>query len=686
MRGLASTYRALTSNPQNPRWRPRLWALGLALMLPACGEDAQDDPKHQPPPWEERATQVLYGALGESDADLYPSDRYTRFDAASVTERRIDLSPRTLGSMSQLYSYPGSVEQLNELDGFSPTGGVIVRFNRPIDFAGYRAETEDGSFADDLWDASRFTQPGAPLYLVDVDPSSPDYGEPVGLVPVHYAQEKSDFWLMDDYSIIAHPAVPLRPRGRYLFLVTEAQRDARGEPVGRSELMHQALTGQAQGEYEEELSQALAGVLPRLELTLPEVSAATLFTVGDVQRELFAAAAARREAPPPELTSPLELVEQSSPTEGRVRFTLRYAAPEYRREKPNGKWQLGADGLPVIQHTEQLEAFLTFSHQEHSGPRPVVIYGHGLGGDKGGVWGTTGRLSELSARGVAVIGIDSPEHGSRYPGEINLVRSVYGFFGIDENTNDFDIGRARDNFRQMALDQLELVRLLGTLSELDVLPLGAPDGVPDLDVSQLFYIGHSFGSVQGATIGALAPEIHAATWNVGGAGLMMLLRDSKMFSLVVKGIAPNGSPYGTIAAFMATVQGIVDPGDPLNYAPYYAALPAPGQSAPFTRDLLIQQVIDDTIVPNSTTEALARAARVSLLHQVRPTSGLTEIAGPVTGNLPSGGTGVISQFDVMNGDERASHGELIFTPEAQAQYVEFFKTALTGRAVVNSPY
>jgi hypothetical protein len=41
----------------------------------------------------------------------------------------------------------------------------------------------------------------------------------------------------------------------------------------------------------------------------------------------------------------------------------------------------------------------------------------------------------------------------------------------------------------------------------------------------------------------------------------------------------------------------------------------------------------------------------------------------------------------MDGDTPASHGELIFAPEARAQYVEFFKTALTlphARAV--SPY
>ena len=59
--------------------------------------------------------------------------------------------------------------------------------------------------------------------------------------------------------------------------------------------------------------------------------------------------------------------------------------------------------------------------------------------------------------------------------------------------------RVRDNFRQMASDQLELVRFIQSLSTLDLLPLGAPDGVPDLDTTKILYLGHSFGSVLGGT-------------------------------------------------------------------------------------------------------------------------------------------------------------------------------------------
>ena len=38
----------------------------------------------------------------------------------------------------------------------------------------------------------------------------------------------------------------------------------------------------------------------------------------------------------------------------------------------------------------------------------------------------------------------------------------------------------------------------------------------------------------------------------------------------------------------------------------------------------------------------------------------------------------------MNGGAPATHGELIFSPEAQAQYLEFFRSALVNGVVACS--
>ena len=60
---------------------------------------------------------------------------------------------------------------------------------------------------------------------------------------------------------------------------------------------------------------------------------------------------------------------------------------------------------------------------------------------------------------------------------------------------------------------------------------------------------------------------------------------------------------------------------------------------------------------------------------------------PASGNLAAGATGVITQFDrVEDGTKVAEHGGLIFTPEAQDQYVKFFQSVLAGESRVTSPY
>lgn len=638
----------------------------------------------------EATSTLLYGKIGESDAELLPSDRYTKADSSTETGLRVNLSSETVAAGSQLFTYGSTLDQLNELDGFSTVGGITLKFSEPIDVSGLAFdENADEPSTGPYLDAAEYTRAGAPMMLMDVDPSSPDVGEAIGIVPVYFSQKADSFWLFDDHTLIVQPAKALRPGTRYCLVITDALKAQDGTAVGRSEHMHDVLTDAYSDDYTSGLLADVEQVLAKLGVERDQVIGATSFTTASATTTLAKAAEARRAAPAPTVTQSWE-VERESPEQ--VRFVNYYPSPEYRQAPPNGKFDVDEAGVPKVQQDVDLELYLAFSQRDVSGPRPVVIYGHGLGGDKDGEWGTAGRLDAIHDNGVAVFSIDSPEHGYRTDGETTLISSAFGFFGIDKDTNDFDIGRARDNFRQMALDQLELVRLIKNLESLDVLPVGAPDGVPDLDTSKILYIGHSFGSVQGATIAALAPEIEHATWNVGGGNMMMLLRDSNTFSLVVEGLAPSGTPFGAIASFMAYTQAIVDPGDSVNYARYVTQEALPGVPNWKARDVLIQEVVPDGIVPNSTSEILARSAGLDLLHSVSGISGLEPLSGgPVSANLPSGATGVITQFDKVTEDngmlQQVDHGSLIFAPEGIAQYEEFFRTGLeTGRGTVIDPY
>ncbi|MCC6522853.1 MAG: hypothetical protein IT373_09350, partial [Polyangiaceae bacterium] len=640
----------------------------LALLL--CPAGCSDDGLAPLPP----GVEAIYAEAPTSALTPYPSDRYTRPDATSPTGLRVDIGPHNTVDLITSPAGAISLGELVELDGFSTTGGVAVMFDGPIELRGLVTGLEGGEpFAEPARDAASFRAPGAPLLLVDVDPASPERGTTRGLVPRAWEQAQDAYYLADEFTLIVEPATPLRERTRYLFVVTDALRARDGGPVRRSALTQALLDGAEGSAYGAEVSEALEILEAEVGLGREHVVLATAFTTESVTGPIAAMARAGRLAAPPVLLEPFT-EESSLAADGRVRFRAVYAAPEYRALS-TGTWQLGPDGAPVVQGTAGLEVFLAFSNALASGPRPIVIYQHGLGGDKDGSWGTAERLAALD---VAVVSIDSPHHGSRAADPGDPFASIFAFFGIDAASNSFVIGKARDNFRQMASDQLELVRLLGSLGTLDLLPLGAPDGVPDLDPTRIAYIGHSFGSVEGATIFALAPELRCAVWNVGGAGLMALLRDSKTFGLIVDSLRPPGVSDGAVARFMAAAQAIVDPGDPLDYARYATGEALAGVADWSGRDVLLQEVVDDNIVPNSTSSALARAAGLPLLDPVVPFSGAVLGTTPAYRNLAAGGTGGIVQFTHMDDGAPANHGELIFSDVARAQYVRFFEGCLAG--------
>lgn len=627
--------------------------------------------------------EALYGPAAQTALTPYPSDRYTVPDPGTKTGLRVHLDAMATGDPA-IALQPLVASELSEMDGFSTVGGVVVSFSGPIDVRGIVTdELSDPPILDPVRDTSAYTKKDSPFLLVDVDPASPERGQARGIVPRWWAQAKDDYYKTDEFTLVAQPATPLLPGTRYLFVVTDRLKAKTGGKVTRSSDMEALLRGESQGAYAAELAAALAELQKSSSAPSGGVVLATVFTTATVLDETLAMAKAARSSPPPPVIAPWTVETPMTAPDPRIRFRTVFTAPEFRRPLPVGTWQI-QDGAPVLQKEVGLEVFLAFSDGTKSGPRPVVIFQHGLGGDKDGCWGTAERLSAL---GAAVIAIDSPEHGARSTDPGNPVKATFSFFGVDPDTQTFDIARARDNFRQMASDQLTLVRLIDALGALDLLPAGAPDGIPDLDVSRILYIGHSFGSVQGPAIFALAPEIRHATWNVGGDGLMALLRDSGLFSILVNTLKPPYTADGAMGRFFAVAQGIVDPGDPLNFARFASRAPTPGVPGWLPRDVLLQEVVDDGIVPNSTSEALARAAGLEQVNVIRKISGLSSAGPPFTGNLPSGATGAIAQFDTMNNGEPAEHGGLIFSPEAQAQYVEFFRSGLTGpHATVVAPY
>lgn len=167
---------------------------------------------------------------------------------------------------------------------------------------------------------------------------------------------------------------------------------------------------------------------------------------------------------------------------------------------------------------------------------------------------------------------------------------------------------------------------------------------------------------------------------------MTLLRDSATFGLLVDSMKPVGTADGALGRFFAMTQAIVNPGDPLNYARYGTLEGLPGVAGWEPRDVLLQEVVKDSNRAPIDERAPGEDGGAREHVAGRQRVGAPRQGGGRDWQSAGSATGVMSQWDNIEGGKVATHGELIFAPEAQAQYVKFFETGLAaGHATVEEP-
>lgn len=263
---------------------------------------------------------------------------------------------------------------------------------------------------------------------------------------------------------------------------------------------------------------------------------------------------------------------------------------------------------------------------------PVVIFQHGITGNRTQALALADTMASI---GYAVISMDKPLHGISDPtNPFYIENSPFGAVA-SERTFDLDFQNnqtgatgpdgiidssgawfvnlgslltARDNLRQSQTD-------------LSVLALNIPtmdingDSLPDFDGSNINYVGLSLGAMNGIPFLAVEPTVSNAVLSVPGGGIAQLLSGSQTFGPVVRaglqaaGVAPDSADYNQ---FLLIAQTVLDSADPINWGPITAE----------TNSVLLQQVKDDTVVPNavagaplSGTEPLIRVMGLDAITQ-----------------------------------------------------------------------
>jgi hypothetical protein len=175
-------------------------------------------------------------------------------------------------------------------------------------------------------------------------------------------------------------------------------------------------------------------------------------------------------------------------------------------------------------------------------------------------------------------------------------------------------------------EQLAFIRAVQGLGELDLLPLGAPDGIPDIDTTRILYHGISEGGNNGQAFVPYAPEVRAAALMVGGARLMEVLihQQAGVFLTTLPTLFPSMRPDDIWAA-ASLFQSDFDRQDKHNHGrfafreralvPLYCDDLASCLDADWCDDpshctdrkpsTLLVEGLNDSLVPNSTTESAA---------------------------------------------------------------------------------
>jgi len=307
------------------------------------------------------------------------------------------------------------------------------------------------------------------------------------------------------------------------------------------------------------------------------------------------------------------------------------AAPNYQQALPNplaggatipGTW---SDPIaPSDQGTQLLQAlvFIPVSAAPAAGYE-TLVFGHGLTSSKNALFAFAPQLA--SQLHMASIAIDFVDHGSRAIRISNTGACAGTTLDPSALPQCFapifssDLGQTRDNIRQTVLDLQRVVKVAkfcGSHACTSATASGGSVATPStfaVDPAHIVYGGQSLGGIIGTTTSATSPDIVSALLNVPAVGLLDVLEHTDTLEircLLVDSLISAGVLQGNTSdmamplcadeawqaqpgyqQFAGVARWVIDPADGANY-----------MSRLVTKKFLIQEVVNDEVVPNYATD------------------------------------------------------------------------------------
>jgi hypothetical protein len=564
----------------------------------------------------------------------FPDDYWTRPDPRSPTGLRVRLPrPRDEAVARIVDALRADVDGL---DGWSPIAHLVVELDQALVPRSIPRTPRDS------------LDPLASIALLDLDPTSPYYGQRVPFRSELHNGERAGEHV--SHTLLIFPSIPLSPGGRYGLVLSRRVVGVNGRSLAPSPVMEAALSDRKRtgGGGVLRVRALIAPVLAASEQRLfppirrEDMALALRFTVRSleelpddmlaVREQIFAGS-----APAVRIDRIETSLEADSPLAAAIYG--HWSAPNWMLESSN--WARDEEGRPMRTGERDVPFALALPRQAEAGPVPVVLYQHGNPGSAEQEVPSPARDHLLRA-GFAVVGFTDLLNRELAPGSDEpriavakqvlhlLVATLLG-------------GRVPDYWAQTHAEQLAFLRALEPLGTLDLLPVGAPDGVAELDLAApLGFVGMSEGANLAPALLAWAPEIRAAALVSGGARLteMMIHQQSDTLledlPLFFSGVRPADVWTG-----LALFQTAFDRQDGHNHARFIHRDPIVVAGTTRRASVLLIAGLGDGLVPNHATDSLAwQLGNLPVLGSLaRRAPFLRAAHGPLRANLGPETTG-----------------------------------------------
>ncbi|MEZ4336420.1 MAG: hypothetical protein R3B82_07310, partial [Sandaracinaceae bacterium] len=338
----------------------------------------------------------------------------------------------------------------------------------------------------------------------------------------------------------------------------------------------------------------------------------------------------------------------------------------------SGIIRFGPDGQPTAMRREAVHVGISVPTTDlPSGGYPIVLYGHGTGGDH-----TTHLRNEgaqIARAGLAMIGLEAALHGDRNPGSLD-----------EESLIIANPVAAREIVRQTVIDMLLMYRMLRD-GRFAIPSSVAPDGVEvPFDVSRMSYMGHSQGSQEGGVLLGIEPTIQAAFLSAGGESGLISILDREIsagtrIACVIASILSETCDAVTEDHPVLTqvIQPLLDPADPVAFVHRFRR-ERPADWEPLS--IALTEGLHDQYTPPRGIEAFAVSMGLPVVEPVSSTGAALTLAGAPMVSPPAhlngtDGNGAMVTLGLMQFPDD-DHFAIYANPDATNRYVEFFRTFL----------